>query len=461
MSTTTATPEKPVTVQALPRMGQLDFLRLMVQGFRGNFAPLHEAVKKYPQGIETRIVRQRCILMNEPAGIEELLVRNQRCYHRRTRSTPLKVFTGESVLTLSGEPHLRQRKLIQPAFHKSRIDAYADTMATLGEQCAARWRDGDTFDMHERLTALTARIITKTMFSSDIEDDVRIVGEAIDTCLSRSGRYVVPAVGKMLDLLPLRSTRLIKHSLGELDAVIYRFIRDHRRAGGDLDDLLSMLIAARYDDGSALTDRQLRDESMTLFLAGHETTASALSWTLYLLTQHADVAERLRAEVDHVLQGGRSPKLDDMQALDYTRRVFTESMRMFPPVCGVDREAVTPNTVLGMDIRVGDLLIVTPLVTHYDPRWYPEPERFDPDRWLPERAESVPKHAYIPFGGGARRCIGERFAWMEGILLLAIFARDWTFELAPDARIQARLNITLRPSNGVRVIARRRPMKAT
>lgn len=456
MSTTTVMPENPVALQGLPRMSQLAFLGLMSHGFRGNFAPLREAVKKYPQGIETHVVRQRCILMNEPEGIEELLVRNHKHYHRRTRSTPLKVFTGESVLTLSGEPHLRQRRLIQPAFHKSRIDAYGEAMAALGEQYAARWRDGEAFDIHQDMTALTAAIITKTMFSSNIEDDVRIVGKAIDACLSHSGRYVVPLLGKVLDRLPLRSTRLIKDSLAQLDALIYRFIRDHRAAGAAIDDLLSMLMEARYDDGTGLTDKQLRDESMTLFLAGHETTASAMSWTIYLLSQHPAVAATLRDEVDDVLAGGRTPTLDDMPRLDYTRRVFTESMRMYPPVCGVDREAVTPNTVLGMDIHPGDLLIVTPLVTHYDPRWYPDPEFFDPDRWIPERAEDVPKYAYIPFGGGARRCIGERFAWMEGILLLAIFARDWSFELAPDARIQARLNITLRPSHGVRIIARRR-----
>ncbi|NUM54508.1 MAG: cytochrome P450 [Candidatus Hydrogenedentes bacterium] len=456
MSSTAAAPRSPAAPLRLPRVSQAAFLRLFLSGLRGDFAPWRDAVRRYPQGIETRIVRQRCILMNEPDGIEEILVRNHKYYHRRTRSTPLKVYTGQSVLTLSGDAHLRQRRLIQPAFHKSRIDAYGDAMAAIGEGFASRWRDGIMVDIHQEMMEVTAAIITKTMFSSDIEEDVRIVGHAIDFLLSHAGRYVIPMLGNVLDRMPLKSTRRIKESLAQLDSVIYRIIRDHRAAGDASDDVLSMLMAAQYDDGSTMTDRQLRDESMTLFLAGHETISNALSWTFYLLSRHPEIAERLREEVDSVLDNGRTPNVDDIPRLDYVRRVLTESMRLYPPVPGVDREAVASNEILGIDINAGDLLLISPLITHYDPRWYPEPERFDPDRWLPERAESVPRYAYLPFGGGARRCIGERFAWMEGILLLAIFSRDWHFELAPDARVRTQLNITLRPIHGVQMVLRGR-----
>jgi cytochrome P450 len=457
MSTTTAAPGGPVTASGLQRFSQWAFLYFLLNGFRGNFAPWFEEVKRYPQGFETRFLGQRLILMNEPKAIEELLEKNHKYYHRRSQSTPLKVFTGQSVLTISGEAHLRQRRLMQPAFHKKRIDAYGDTIAALAEKYAARWRDGAILDVHAEMLVVTAAIITKTMFSSDIEEDVRIVGQAIDALLTHTKRYVIPALGNVLDRLPLKSTRLIRESLVRLDTVIYRFIHEHRAAGEKMDDLLSMLVAARYDDGTAMTDQQLRDESMTLFLAGHETTATALSWTFYLLSQHPEIADKLRAEVDSVLEHGRAPTVEDFPRLDYTRRVLTESMRLYPPVPGADRQAIAPNEVLGININIGDIVLVSPLVTHHDPRWYPEPERFDPDRWLPERAEAVPKFAYFPFGGGPRKCIGERFAWIEIVLMLATFSRDWSFELALDAQIRAKLNITLRPAHGIRMIARQRP----
>jgi len=456
MSTTTAAPASSVTAHGLPRISQWAFLRFLLNGLRGNFAPWFEAVTQYPQGLEARILGRRFILLNEPEGIEELFVKNHKYYHRRSMTTPLKVIMGESVLTIGGEAHLRQRRLIQPAFHKSRIDAYGDTMVALGEKFSARWRDGATLDVHAEMMAVTAAVITQTMFSSSIEKDVRDVKQAIDALLTHTTRYLIPGLSNVLDRVPLKSTRLIKESLAQLDTIVYRFIDEHRASEEEMGDLLSMLMAARYDDGSAMTDLQLRNESMTLFLAGHETTATALSWTLYLLSQHPEMAEKLRAEVDSVLEGGRAPKVDDLPRLDYTRRVLTESMRIYPPVPGTDRQAIASNEVLGMTINKGDLIVVSPLTTHHDPRWYPEPERCDPDRWLPERADSLPKFAYLPFGGGGRRCIGERFAWMEGVLLLAAFARDWSFELAPDARIQPKMNVILRPAYGIRMIARQR-----
>lgn len=459
MSTIAAAPESPPAVRTLQRLGQLAFLRFLWNGFRGNFTPWNEQITRYPLGFETRFLGQRLILLNEPEAIEELLEKNNKYYHRRSQSTPLKVFTGQSVLTVSGDAHLRQRRLMQPAFHKKRIDAYGDTMVELAEQYATRWRDGAVVDIHAEMLAVTAAIITKTIFSSDIEEDVRIVGESIDALLSNTKRYVVPVLGRVLDRLPLKGTRQVKNALAQLDAVIYRFIREHRAAGEAMDDLLSMLVAARYDDGTAMTDRQLRDESMTIFLAGHETTATALSWTIYLLSQHPAMADALRAEVDSVLEHGRAPTVEDIPRLEYTRRAITESMRLYPPVPGVDRQAVAPNEVFGIKVDTGDLILVSPLVTHHDPRWFPEPERFDPDRWLPERAAALPKFAYFPFGGGVRRCIGERFAWIEIMLLLAAFSRDWRFELSPDARVRPKLNITFRPVHGIRMIARQRPKR--
>lgn len=446
----------PTAIRELPRIGQWAFLRFLSNGSRGNFSPWHEAITKFPHGFETRLFGQRCIVLNNPDGIEELLVKNHKYYHRRSMPTPLKVITGDSVLTISGDDHLRQRRLIQPAFHKGKIDAYAATMAKLAERRSRQWQDGATLDVHREMMELTAAVITATMFSSDIEEDARTVGRAIDSLITHTKRYVIPPIGRVLDRLPLKSTRVIQDSIAELDAIIYRFVAEHRAVDGNKDDLLTMLLEARYEDGSPMSDQQLRDESMTLFLAGHETTASALSWTFYLLSKHPHVAEALRTEVDAVLPGEKSPTTDDFVRLDYTRRVFTESMRLYPPVPGTDRQAVEPNEILGMKMNPGDLILVSPMVTHHDPQWYPDPHRFDPDRWLPGAAERVHKFAYLPFGGGVRKCIGERFAWMEGVLILATLVREWTWELAPGARVQPKMNITLRPAYGMPMVMRRR-----
>lgn len=456
MNATAAERGDSATGLNLPRMNQWAFLRFLLNGSRGSFAAWREAIARYPLGFETRLFGQRCIVLNDPEHIEALLVKNQKCFHRRSQFTPLKAITGNSVLTLSGEAQLRQRRLMQPAFKKERVDAWGAAMAALAETHSARWRDGDCLDVHAEMLKVTAAIIAKTMFSSDVEEDALIVGHAINALVTHTRRYVFPAVGKTLDRLPLKSTRLIKASIKQLDAIIYRFIHNHRAAGEGMDDLLSMLIAAQYDDGSALTDRQLRDESMTMFLAGHETIATALSWTFYLLSQNPHIADLLHAEVDAVLEGGRTPSVDDLPRLDYAHRVLSESMRLYPPVPGIDRQAVEPNDLAGITINVGDLVLVSQMVVHHDPRWFPDPERFDPDRWLPGHADGLPKFAYFPFGGGSRRCIGERFALMEGVLLLAIFSRDWKFALASGARVQSRMNITLRPAYGLRMIAHRR-----
>lgn len=456
MSSTLTAPAPGAALSDLPRVRPFRFIGNVRRGGRGDFNPWLELGERYPHGFESRIFGKRCIVVTEPDIVETVIVKNHKHFHRINNS-PLKYIVGDSVLTLSGEAHLRQRRLIQPAFHKDRIDAYGATMVSMGERLMERWKDGENLDLHAEMMEVTAAVITKTMFSTELEEDARVVAESIDTLVTFGRRYAIPRLARVLNALPLKSTRKMQAALAQLDAIVHRFIEEHRSADEDMGDLLSMLMAVRYDDGSAMTDQQLRDESMTLFLAGHETTATALSWAFYLLTQHPEIAAKLREEVDAVLESGRAPTVADLPRLDYTYRVLTESMRIYPPVPMFGRQAVDTVEIEGLTIDPGTIMLISPLLVHRDARWFPEPEQFDPDRWLPECAEALPKWAYFPFGGGPRRCIGERFAWMEGTLLLALFSRHWNFDLVADAIIAPKMSITLRPMHGVPVTARKRP----
>lgn len=440
----------------LPRIGRLTFLRMLRELGRGDFSASFALEEQYPVGCEARLLGRRIHILNEPALIETVLVKNHRSYHRDKASAGLKRVMGNGVLTSEDTFHLAQRRLIQPAFHKSRIDAYADTMVNFANERAAQWRHGDTLDISKHMMEVTLAIIARTMFSYDVASDVATVERSMHILLQHAHRYVIPQLGHLLDKLPLRSTRELATALAELDEVVYRFIAQHRQMQEDNGDLLSLLLAARYDDGSGMSDQQVRDEAITLFLAGHETTANALTWTWYLLTQNPEIERRLHEEIDSVLEDRRDPTTADLPRLDYTRRVITEAMRICPTVPGFARMAIEDNHVGPIHVRKGDTVLFSQMALHHSKRWYPEPDRFDPDRWLPEHATDRPKYAFFPFGGGSRKCIGEPFAWMEAILLLATFARDWRFQLSPQANVAKQVAITLRARHGMHLIAHHR-----
>ncbi|MFM1920777.1 MAG: hypothetical protein RLZZ303_2411 [Candidatus Hydrogenedentota bacterium] len=442
--------------EQLPRAGRLEILRMLRGIGRGDFSASFALEERYPVGCQTRLFGRRIHILNEPSLIETVLVKNHRSYHRDRASAGLKRVMGNGVLTSEDAFHLTQRRLIQPAFHKSRIDAYADTMVRFAKELCTRWQDGSKLDISKDMMEVTLAIIARTMFSYDVASDVATVERSMRILLQHAHRYVIPQLGHLLDRLPLESTRSIERALIELDEVVYRFIRQHRELDEDNGDLLSLLLAARYEDGSGMSDQQVRDEAITLFLAGHETTANALTWTWYLLSQHPEIERRLHEEIDAVLEDGRDPNTADLPRLDYTRRVITEAMRICPTVPGFARMAIEDNNVGPILVRKGDTVLFSQMALHHSKRWYPDPERFDPDRWLPEQAAARPKFAFFPFGGGSRKCIGEPFAWMEAILLLATFARDWRFELAPDARVSEQVAVTLRARHGMHMIAHRR-----
>jgi cytochrome P450 len=361
-------------------------------------------------------------------------------------------------LTSEGEHHRRQRRLAQPAFHRKRIDAYGATMTDYAERYSSRWTDGAQVDIAHEMMRLTLAIVGKTLFNSDVESEADDVRESLTEIMEMFQMLLLP-YSEYLERLPLPQNRRFLRARARLDAVIYRIISERRASGEDAGDLLSMLMHARDEegDGGGMSDRQLRDEVMTIFLAGHETTANALAWTWYLLAQHPEVEAKLHAELDRVLDGGRRlPAVEDLAALRYTEMVFSESMRLYPPAWTVGRLAVKDYEVGGYTVPAGSLVLISQYVMQRDPRFWPDPLRFDPERWTPEARESRPQYSYFPFGAGARRCVGEGFAWMEGSLLIASIARRWRMRLDPAHPVVEHPRITLRPKHGVRVTLEKR-----
>ena len=308
------------------------------------------------------------------------------------------------------------------------------------------------------MNRLTLAIVAKTLFSADVSSEADEIGAALTEVLGLFEMVLMP-FSQWIEKLPLPSVRRFERARDRLDQTIYRIIAEHRASGRDSGDLLSMLLLAQDEEGSGggmpgggMNDRQVRDEALTLFLAGHETTANALTWTWYLLSQNPAAEAKFHAEIDRVLEG-RAPAVGDLPDLKYVEMVFAESMRLYPPAWGIGRRPI-------QEYRIGDyavppewMVMMSPYVVHRDPRWYAEPEKFDPDRWLPENVAARPKFSYFPFGGGARVCIGERFAWMEGVLLLTVLGQRWRLRLVPGHPVETRALITLRAKHGMKMTA--------
>ncbi|MFL5575926.1 MAG: cytochrome P450 [Gemmatimonadaceae bacterium] len=400
---------------------------------------------------------QHMVLLNHPDLIRDVFVTHHRNFRKGRGLERAKRLLGEGLLTSEGDFHLRQRRLAQPAFHRERVAAYGAVMAEYASRAAGRWRDGECFDVAREMTRLTLAIVGKTLFDADVEGEAPEIGAALTEAFEAFTLAVLP-FGELLERLPLPRTRRFNRARARLDRTIYRIIAERRAAGGDRGDLLSMLLLAQdaEGDGGTMSDAQLRDEAMTLFLAGHETTANALAWSWYLLARHPEVESRLHAEVDAVLGDVAVPGAEDVARLPYTRMVLAEAMRLYPPAWIVGRRAVGEYRVRDWVLPPRTIVVLSQYVTHRDPRFWPDAERFVPERWTPEAQAARPKFAYFPFGGGPRVCIGEQFAWMEGVLVLATIARRWRLRLAPGQAVSPRPMITLRPHDGIRVVAEAR-----
>jgi cytochrome P450 len=396
------------------------------------------------------------LLIFHPDAIEEVLVTRHRDFIKSRGVRLMRAFLGDGLFTAEGDLWLRQRRLMQPAFHRQRVAAYGETMAAYAARRAADWHDGVVLDVHEEMMAVTRAIVAKTLFDADVSDEARAIGDASEIVMEYFGKRLGSLLALLPVWLPTPATLRVHRAIRRLDKVVYRMIADRRRSPEDRGDLLSILLQAQdADDGSRMTDRQVRDEVMTLFLAGHETTAVALSWTWYLLAQHPEVDARLADELRAAL-GGRPPTVTDLPALRYAEMVVMESMRLYPPAYGIGREAARPTEVAGHPVLAGGIVIMPTWVVQRDARWFDQPDAFRPERWADDAARRLPRFAYFPFGGGPRQCIGNVFATMEATLILAALAQRFRLALMPAQRVTPTPYITLRPEPGIRMRLERR-----
>lgn len=399
---------------------------------------------------------QRVYLVSHPDWIEDILVTSARKFMKGIALQRAKRLLGEGLLTSEGQVHLRQRRTIQPLFHRQQVQGFAEAMV----RHAVRWRDGLTdgqvLDLTDHMGGLTLAIVGETLFSANVQEDADEVRDALTDAVQSFAYAVLPGI-ELVEKLPIPIFVRVRKARERLDRIILRVIAERRASAPSTNrpDLITMLLAARDPENPAepgMSDQQIRDEAMTIFLAGHETTANAMAWTWHLLGNAPAVVARLHEEIDGVT-GGRVPAVEDVPKLAYARAVIAESMRLFPPAWTMGRKALEAHTIGGYEIEPNALVLTSQWVVHRDPRWWPEADAFRPDRWLEAESRSRPKFAYFPFGGGARLCIGESFAWTEAILLLATIAQRWRFEPVTPPTPEPR--ITLRPA-GLRMAARAR-----
>jgi cytochrome P450 len=417
--------------------------------------PIHtflDAADRYGDVVHLKAGPYHGFLLSDPADIKHVLQDNARNYHKSPLYDRVRDGLGNGLLTSEDSFWLRQRRLAQPAFHRQRLIAMADAMADCTEQMLEQWErtasvEG-TIDVVAEMMALTQAIIVRTMFSTDLGATAGIVNRTWPIINRRIGETFWST--KLETRLPLPANRRFGRALRELEEVVYRIIADRRRTRRDEPDLLSMFLSARDEEtGTGMTDRQLRDEVMTMLLAGHETTSLALSWTYYLLSRHPEIERRVEDEVDRLI-GARRPAFADVDRLICTRRVLDESLRLYPPAWGFSRLALGDDEVGGYRVPKGSIVFLIPFVVHRRPKLWPDPDRFDPDRFAPERDAERPRFAYIPFGGGPRGCIGNQFAMVEAQLIVAAIAQRYRIELLPGQDIRPEPLITLRPTPGIR-----------
>ena len=422
---------------------------------RDPIAYLREAAR-YGDVVRLPITRQPLFLVSHPDLLKDIFVTHQKQFKKGRGLERAKKLLGDGLLTSEDPYHRCQRRLIQPAFHRQRIAAYAEDMTAAAAKTSAEWADGETRDIAEEMLRLTLGVVGKTLFSAEVEDEADEIGDALAEVIALFHMLMLP-LADLLERLPIPSVRRFARARARLDATIYRLIDERRRDGEDRGDLLSVLLLARDEEegGRQMTDKQVRDEALTIFLAGHETTAHALAWTWYLLSQNPDAEATLHAELDTVL-AGKTPALDDLPRLPFTRRVLSESLRLYSPAWVIGRRALADYSLGAFRLKRGDIVLMAQAVVHLDPRFWDDPDRFDPDRWTPEAEAARPKFAYFPFGGGSRVCIGEQFAWMETLLLLAALAQHWKMRLAPGQIIATQPIITLRPKFGMKMVLERR-----
>ncbi len=418
---------------------------------------LIELARDYGEISSIRLLNRPAILINDPVLIEEVLVTRQAKFTKGQVLRRARIILGDGLLTSEGPEHRRQRRLVQPAFHRQRLENYARVMSASALRARAQWPLGETKNMAAEMAALTLDIVARTLFTADVEAETRVIGAALTDLLGGVNRLVLPGAKWWLRL-PLPGARRLVRARTVLDETIYRLIRQRRAQGVDAGDLLSTLVFSEDAErpGEHLDDTEIRDQALTLFLAGHETTANAMTWIWMLLAQNPGVRRSLDEEVTRVL-AGNPPQFSDYPRLLYTQQVVREALRLYPPAWCIGRLAKEEIPLAGYSIPPGAIVLSSQWVMHRNPRFFPEPEKFLPERWTESFIQGLPKFAYFPFGGGARTCIGEGFAWMELVILLSTLTQTWSPELADPGPVQPHPQITLRPRGGVRMTVLGKP----
>lgn len=411
---------------------------------------LTKCAREYGDIVPLRLGLTPACLISNPDYIEEVL-KNRDIFVKSRGFRALRSLLGEGLLTSEGDTWFRQRRLAQPVFHQKRIAGYGAVMVDYAERMLDTWQDGESRDVHADMMRLTLNIVMKTIFNQDVtEGEAQNVANALDVAMDwfeskRKQNFLI------WEWFPRPENVRYRNAIQQMDETIYNIINQRRTSGEDPGDLLSMLMQARdEDDGSQMSDKQLRDEVATLMLAGHETTANALSWTWILLSGHPEVQTKLQEELKAVLDG-RSPTMEDLPKLRYTNMVVKESMRFYPPVALLGREAAKDCEIGGYHVPEGCLIMISQWVMHRNPRYFEDPEVFKPERWANDLEKQLPRGVYIPFGDGPRICIGKGFALMEAVLLLATISQRFQLTVEPDFPIVPQPSITLRPEHGVKV----------
>jgi cytochrome P450 len=445
-------PPKPPRPFRPPWRDLLPVLRLFSRDLLGGLVYVRD---KYGDFVRTRLPLQ-LYFVYDPRVIEEILVKKADAFRKERTSRLLSRVVGNGLLLSEGETWRRQRRLVQPAFHHQQLQSYAALMTGAIARAMGGWRGGEVRDVHADMMGVTLDIVAQSLFGADVSAAAGDIGHIIGDLMEQFGRVVGLTVRFLPPAwVPTPSNLRMRRTRRKLDALILGIIEARKREARERsqetrDDLLSLLIHARDEAGGQMTDTQVRDEAVILFLAGHETTALALTYSLYLLATHPEQQARLAGELARVL-GGRTPGLGDLDKLAVTEEVVLESMRLYPPAWGIAREALKPVEIGGYAFPKGAEFVMSTWAVHRDGRTFEDPTAFKPERWQGDLQRRLPRFAYFPFGGGPRVCIGNRFAMMEAKLVLASAVQRFRFEATPETEVRLFPSVTLRPRNGVRL----------
>ena len=430
----------------------------LLEAWKDPLALMSDGCRDFGPVAQYRFGWLRYVVVAEPAAAHHVLVENHKNYVKSQNYQGLKILLGDGLLTSEGDFWKRQRKLAQPAFHRERLAGFVGAMTECTDDVLSRWQSSHsgTMDIHREMMRLTFRIVGKTLLSMDLDGEAKAVGEALDVSLHWANEYVESIV-RIPPWVPTPKNVRFNRAKRTLDSLVLRAATERRaeveRGATGPGDLLTNLLEARdQETGAGMSDEQLKHELLTLILAGHETTANALSFAFWLLAQNPDVVAELRREVETVL-GDRAPTLADIPRLAYTQQVVEESMRLYPPVWAFERQALQDDVIAGYQVPKGTIVGVSPYVLHRRPELFPDPLRFDPSRFDKAKVKERNKHAYLPFGGGPRTCIGNMFALMEMQIVLAMAVRCFDFTVAPGFEVVLDPSVTLRPKNGIEMTA--------